>query len=72
MGVCSTSLHVFCGLGEGVRPCPSGSPVGGASGVWSDGAVRSLYDRCQNLVCIAGSQSDVFLVRGGLRQGCPL
>jgi len=28
-------LHVFCGLGESVRPCPSGSPVRGAPGVWS-------------------------------------
>ena len=28
MGVRPTGLHVFCGLGESVRPCPSGSPVG--------------------------------------------
>ena len=31
-----------------------------------------LYDRCQSLVRIAGSKSDVFPVRVGLRQGCPL
>ncbi|TWW80691.1 hypothetical protein D4764_01G0005060 [Takifugu flavidus] len=24
MGVCPTSPHVFCGLGEGIRPCPRG------------------------------------------------
>ncbi|TWW71552.1 R2DM Retrovirus-related Pol polyprotein from type II retrotransposable element [Takifugu flavidus] len=35
-------------------------------------AVRSLYDRCQSLVRIAGSKSNSFLVRVSLRQGCPL
>ncbi|KAK0155407.1 LINE-1 retrotransposable element ORF2 protein [Merluccius polli] len=35
-------------------------------------AVRSLYDRCQSLVRIAGNKSDLFPVRVGLRQGCPL
>ena len=65
-----------CGLGEGIRPCPSGSPVGGSPeyGV-SDPlirAVRSLYDQCQSLVRIAGNKSDLFPVRVGLRQGCPL
>uniref|UniRef100_A0A674NZS3 Reverse transcriptase domain-containing protein n=1 Tax=Takifugu rubripes TaxID=31033 RepID=A0A674NZS3_TAKRU len=35
-------------------------------------AVRSLYDRCQSLVRIAGSKSNSFLVRVGPRQGCPL
>ncbi|KAK0136738.1 LINE-1 reverse transcriptase [Merluccius polli] len=35
-------------------------------------AVRSLYDRCQSLVRIAGYKSDLFPVRVGLRQGCPL
>ena len=77
MGVRPTGLHVFCGLGESVRPCPSGSPVGGAPGVYGVpdpliGAVRSLYDRCQSLVRIAGSKSDTFPARVGLRQGCPL
>ena len=33
MGVCPTSPHVFCGLGEGIRPCPSWHSVGGAPGV---------------------------------------
>uniref|UniRef100_A0A8C6KZ86 Reverse transcriptase domain-containing protein n=1 Tax=Nothobranchius furzeri TaxID=105023 RepID=A0A8C6KZ86_NOTFU len=43
----------------------------GVSGplVW---AVRSLYDRCQSLVRIAGSKSGSFPVRVGLLQGCPL
>ena len=35
-------------------------------------AVRSMYDRCQSLVRIAGNKSDLFSVRVGLRQGCPL
>ncbi|KAK0152499.1 LINE-1 reverse transcriptase [Merluccius polli] len=35
-------------------------------------AVRSLYARCQSLVRIAGNKSDMFPVRVGLRQGCPL
>uniref|UniRef100_A0A8C6PMX5 Reverse transcriptase domain-containing protein n=1 Tax=Nothobranchius furzeri TaxID=105023 RepID=A0A8C6PMX5_NOTFU len=35
-------------------------------------AVRSLYDRCQSLVRIAGSKSCSFPVRVGLHQGCPL
>ena len=35
-------------------------------------AVRSLYDRSRSLVRIAGSKSDLFPVRVGLRQGCPL
>ena len=35
-------------------------------------AVRSLYYRCQSLVRIVGNKSDLFPVRVGLRQGCPL
>uniref|UniRef100_A0A3B3RGR1 Immunoglobulin superfamily member 3 n=1 Tax=Paramormyrops kingsleyae TaxID=1676925 RepID=A0A3B3RGR1_9TELE len=35
-------------------------------------AVRSLYDRCQSLVRRGGNKSDLFPVRVGLRQGCPL
>ncbi|TKS65465.1 putative 149 kDa protein ORF 2 [Collichthys lucidus] len=35
-------------------------------------AIRSLYSRCQSLVRIAGSKSDLFPVRVGLPQGCPL
>ena len=35
-------------------------------------AVRSLYARSRSLVRIAGSKSDLFPVRVGLRQGCPL
>ncbi|TWW77456.1 Transposon TX1 uncharacterized 149 kDa protein ORF 2 [Takifugu flavidus] len=35
-------------------------------------AVHTLYNRCQSLVRIAGSESNSFPVRVGLRQGCPL
>ena len=35
-------------------------------------AVRSLYDWSWSLVCIAGGKSDLFPVRVGLCQGCPL
>lgn len=34
--------------------------------------IRSFYDWCQILVCIAGSKSDSFPVRVGLDQSCPL
>ena len=33
MGVCRTSSHVVCGLGESIQPCPSWHTVGGAPGV---------------------------------------
>uniref|UniRef100_A0A3B3QL96 Reverse transcriptase domain-containing protein n=1 Tax=Paramormyrops kingsleyae TaxID=1676925 RepID=A0A3B3QL96_9TELE len=35
-------------------------------------AIWFLYERSRSLVCIAGNKSDVFPVRVGLRQGCPL
>ncbi|TWW62327.1 R2DM Retrovirus-related Pol polyprotein from type II retrotransposable element [Takifugu flavidus] len=35
-------------------------------------AVQSLYQRSRSLVRIAGCKSDLFPVRVGLRQGCPL
>ena len=35
-------------------------------------AIRSLYNRCQSLVRISANKSDLFPVRVGLRQGCPL
>nr|XP_054589525.1 RNA-directed DNA polymerase from mobile element jockey isoform X1 [Nothobranchius furzeri] len=35
-------------------------------------AIQSLYQRSVSLVRIAGSKSDLFPVRVGLRQGCPL
>ncbi|TWW64993.1 hypothetical protein D4764_22G0006400 [Takifugu flavidus] len=70
MGVCPTSPHVFCGLGEGIRPCPSGGPVGGVLREYGVSgplirAVRSLYDRCQSLVRIAGN--DVVLLASSAR-----
>ena len=54
-----------------------GESCGGFSGSMGyrtpDPLIRSLYDRCQSLVRIAGwKQSDLFPVRVGLRQGCPL
>ena len=61
MGVCPTSPHVFCGLGEGIRPCPSRHSVGGAPGVRVGGpllrAVRSLYDLSRSLLRIVGSKA---------------
>ncbi|KAK3526897.1 hypothetical protein QTP86_003592 [Hemibagrus guttatus] len=45
VGVCPTSPHVFCGLGEGIQPCPSWHFVGGALGVrgpWPSVKGRSL------------------------------
>ncbi|MDG2555341.1 reverse transcriptase domain-containing protein [Vibrio parahaemolyticus] len=35
-------------------------------------AIQSLYRRSMSLVRVAGSKSDLFPVRVGLRQGCPL
>ncbi|PWA30265.1 hypothetical protein CCH79_00020260 [Gambusia affinis] len=59
LGVRPTSLHVFCGLGEGVRPCPSGSPVGVLQEYGVPGSLIRA-DRCQSLVHIAGSKSGSF------------
>ncbi|KAK3544844.1 hypothetical protein QTP86_027517 [Hemibagrus guttatus] len=74
VGVYPTSPHVFCGLGEGFRPCPSWHSVGGALGVRGpcSVSVRSLYNRSRSLVRIASCKSDLFPVHVGLRQGCPL
>jgi len=43
MGVCPSSLHALCGLGEGLRPCPLGNPVGGTAGIWATGAVGTCH-----------------------------
>ena len=72
MGVCPTSPHVFCGCGEGIQLCPSGRLVGGFSGV--SGPLKagcSLPVSTGVRVCSA-YKSDLFPVRFGLRQGCPL
>lgn len=73
MGICPTSLYVFCGLGEGV---PQRHHVGD---VWECGiggpllrAVRSQYNQTSSLAHIASSKSDQFPVHAGLWQGCPL
>uniref|UniRef100_A0A8C6LI62 Reverse transcriptase domain-containing protein n=1 Tax=Nothobranchius furzeri TaxID=105023 RepID=A0A8C6LI62_NOTFU len=66
----------FVDLEKAFDRVPRGAPWGvlrvyGVPGPLIQG-VRSLYDRCQNLVCIAGSKLGSFPVRVGLRQGCPL
>ena len=75
MGVRPTS-HVFVDLEKAFDRVPRGVLWGMLReyGVPDPliGAVRSLYDRCQSLVCFAGSKSDTFPVMVGLRQGCPL
>ncbi len=43
MGVWPSSLHVFCGLGEGLRPCPLGSTLEGTAGAWGIGATAASY-----------------------------
>ncbi|TWW74534.1 hypothetical protein D4764_14G0005370, partial [Takifugu flavidus] len=45
MGVCPTSSHVFCGLGEGIRLCPLGGPVRGPPRVWGVGPPDTLSVR---------------------------
>ena len=42
MGVCPTSPHVLCGLGEGIQLCPSWHSVGGAPGLWGKGPSAAL------------------------------
>ena len=71
MGVCPTSPHVFCGLGEGIRPCPFGILW---EVLWEYGVGGPLPRAVQSrsLVRIAGNKSDLFLVHVGVRQGCPL
>ena len=79
MGVRPSSLHVFCGIGKGLRPCPPGSPVGGGYcgeyGVlglllW---AIQSLYNQSKSCVRKLGTNtSNMFPVRVSLRQNCPL
>ncbi|TWW67452.1 R2DM Retrovirus-related Pol polyprotein from type II retrotransposable element [Takifugu flavidus] len=76
MGVCPTSPMCFVDLEKAFDRVPRGVLWGvlreyGVSGPLIR-AVRSLYDRCQSLVRIAGSKSNSFPVRVGLRQGCPL
>ena len=64
---------MFCEPGEGIQPCPLGSPLGnilleyGVTGP----LIQALYDQCQSLVHIAGSKSDSFPLRVGLYQWLP-
>ncbi|KAL6462549.1 hypothetical protein MHYP_G00289710 [Metynnis hypsauchen] len=72
--VCSNYRGItFLSL-PGIRSRPSGDPVGSAPGVRGDGLVvtgHSVSVQTEQ-VRIAGSKSDWFPVRVGLRQGCPL
>ncbi|XP_061625696.1 probable ATP-dependent RNA helicase DDX17 isoform X2 [Phyllopteryx taeniolatus] len=69
MGVRPTSLHVFCGLGEGVDRVPQGVLWGVLReyGVPNPliRAVRSLYDRSQSFVRLSGN--DVVLLASSSR-----
>jgi len=65
-----SSLHVFCGLGEGLRPCPPRDSVKVAAEVRGP---RVSFVPCitQSELC-PPSGSKVVLVHGvGLHQGCP-
>ncbi len=74
MGVCLSSLPVFCGLEESLRPCLPGSTVGDTTGVWVIGAIDASYlvPVSENCVYILSTKSNMFLVCFGLSQGCPL
>ena len=66
----------FVDLEKAFNLVPWGALWGGSPGVQGigppDTGCPSLYDRCQSLVRIAGNKSDLFPVRVGLRQSCPL
>lgn len=51
MGVSPTSLHVFCGCGEGIQPCPLECPVLQEYEILGPllRAIESLYNRCKSL-----------------------
>ena len=80
MRVCPTRLHMFCGSGGGLWPCPSSCPVGtqdtcalGVLSKWPFVTGHSISVLSESeMVCIAGSKSDPFPVSVGLPQGCPL
>lgn len=75
---CRSSLHVLCGLGEGLQRCPPGSPVRGLWGGLQEYGVQgpllqaiwSLYNRSKNCVCILSTKSNTLSVGAGLCQGC--
>ncbi|KAF7653076.1 hypothetical protein LDENG_00087670 [Lucifuga dentata] len=80
LGVWPTSLHVFCGPGKGLQPCPPRCPVGGAAGVWGTEFIDTGYpvpvqpkpellsaSSALNQTCFCWGSPGV-----GLRQGCPL
>lgn len=68
MGICPTSPHMLCRLGEAILPCPSWHPLGGALAVWAQGprargpllrAVQSLHDQRRSLIHIDSSKSQL-------------
>ncbi len=56
MAVCPSSVHVFCGLGEGLWPFPPGSPVGGTVGGWGTTSCLVLLLPKWELCFLAQSQ----------------
>lgn len=60
IGVRPTNLDAFCGLGEGIKKCPLGSPVGHTSGVQGTKPLDMVLgsNTCQSLVHLAGSKSE--------------
>jgi len=67
MGVCPSSLHVLCGPGEGLWPCPPGNPVGGTTGVWVTGAVGTCHS-----VLVQVRAASVFSAQSQARSQCVL
>ena len=75
MGVCTTSPHVFRGLGEDIQSFLSGCPVKGAPRVWGARSTALSYLVPVQIKQEFGSycsKLDSFPVRAGLRQGCLL
>uniref|UniRef100_A0A8C6M635 Reverse transcriptase domain-containing protein n=1 Tax=Nothobranchius furzeri TaxID=105023 RepID=A0A8C6M635_NOTFU len=70
-------IHMcFVDLEKAYDRVPRGTLWGTLQEYWVGGfllrAIQSLYQRSMSLVRTAGSKSDLFLVRVGLRQGCAL
>uniref|UniRef100_A0A8C6KI17 Reverse transcriptase domain-containing protein n=1 Tax=Nothobranchius furzeri TaxID=105023 RepID=A0A8C6KI17_NOTFU len=76
MGVCPTIHMCFVDLEKAYDRVPRGTLWGTLQEYGVGGfllrAIQSLYQRSVSLVRMAGSKSDLFPVRVGLRQRCPL
>ncbi|KAK3526284.1 hypothetical protein QTP70_022683 [Hemibagrus guttatus] len=69
VGVCPTSPHVFCGLGEGIRPCPLWHSVGGALGVREFlGAARGWRELLQMMLSCWLLQAWTYSMHWGVLQ----